>query len=235
MVDLGRYCVPDTSALQEALLGEIANGNIGRYIGDLGTCWWVFLVMVAISAVLGFLYLALLKCFAKPILYLSFLVMFVALVGGGFYAFFSYNYYSLGDHTISVMKGMGILLWILAGLSLLTVLCCWSRIRLGAAIVQAASDFVSATPSIFAVPGLFFLVICIWIAFWIVSAVYVYSVGTAVQGSTPIFSNIQWNNTTRYIWIYHLFGLFWISAFIIGCAQFAIAVATCVWYFTQGA
>ena len=47
-------------------------------------------------------------------------------------------------------------------------------------------------------------------------------------------ADIKWNNTTRYVWIYHLFGLFWVSAFIIGCAQFIIAAAVCVWYFSQG-
>ena len=47
-------------------------------------------------------------------------------------------------------------------------------------------------------------------------------------------ANITWNNTTRYVWIYHLFGLFWISAFIIGCSQFLVASACCIWYFTHG-
>lgn len=31
-----------------------------------------------------------------------------------------------------------------------------------------------------------------------------------------------------------MFGLFWISAFIIGCAQFIIAATACIWYFAQG-
>jgi Plasma-membrane choline transporter len=45
---------------------------------------------------------------------------------------------------------------------------------------------------------------------------------------------MQWDNVTRYVWIYHLFGLFWVSAFIIGCAQFIIAATCCLWYFTSG-
>ena len=36
------------------------------------------------------------------------------------------------------------------------------------------------------------------------------------------------------MWIYHLFGLFWISAFIIGSAQFITAVACSLWYFDHG-
>jgi len=43
-----------------------------------------------ISATLGFIYLALLRWFAKPLIYVSFIVIMLLLVGGGFYAFFSY-------------------------------------------------------------------------------------------------------------------------------------------------
>jgi len=42
------------------------------------------------------------------------------------------------------------------------------------------------------------------------------------NGYSPI-ATITWDYQTRQIWIYHLFGLFWVGAFIIGCAQFIIA------------
>lgn len=89
-IDLNRYCIPNTAAVQQALLGYIGNGDLGKYMGDLVTCWWIFLVMAGISAVLGFIYLFLLRWLAKPILYISFVVIVISLIGGGFYAFFSY-------------------------------------------------------------------------------------------------------------------------------------------------
>lgn len=182
------------------------------------------------------MYLFLLRWAAKPLIYISFVVIFILLVGGGFYCFFSYTRYELGDHTRDVMMGMGVLLWILAALFLIVLCCCWSRIQLGAAIVEASSDFVASTPSVFFVPLVFFVIIAGWVVFWIISAIWVYSVGEATKSSTnPILADMQWSNTTRYVWIYHLFGLFWISAFIIGCAQFLIAGATCLWYFSHGA
>ena len=134
-LDLSRYCLPSSDMLKKALLNKIADGNLGKYMGDLGTCWWVFLVMGAISAVLGFIYLILLRWFAKPILYLSFFLIFALLVGGGFYVFFLYTKYEPGDQTRNVMMGMGILLWILAAIYVLILCCCWSRIKLGAAII----------------------------------------------------------------------------------------------------
>lgn len=100
--------------------------------------------------------------------------------------------------------------------------------------MQATSDFVRRTCSIFFVPFLFFFLIGCWVVFWVISAIYVYSVGEVQRGEDYPVADIEWNTTTRYVWIYHLFGLFWISAFIIGMAQFVIAVATCTWYFSEG-
>jgi choline transporter-like protein 2/4/5 len=41
-----------------------------------------------------------------------------------------------------------------------------------------------------------------------------------------------WSNEVRYFFIYHLFGALWINAFIIGCAQFIVSAACCIWYFS---
>ena len=132
------------------------------------------------------------------------------------------------------MQGMGILLWILSGIYLILLCCCWRQIQLGAAIMEAASDFVRSKMSVFLIPLVFFILIGVWIVWWIISAVWVYSVGDAQKMDNMPIANVKWNNTTRYIWIYHLFGLFYISAFIIGCAQFIIAATVCMWYFSQG-
>lgn len=160
------------------LIQKVASGNLGLYMGDLYTAWWVILVMAAVTFVLSFLYLLLLRWFAKPLLYISFLLIMGLLIGGGFYVFFQSFKYDPADHTVKVMQGMGILLWIMAGLYGVILLCCWSRIQLGTAVIEAASDFVGNTPSIFFVPLTFFLIVGVWIVFWVISAVYVYSVGS---------------------------------------------------------
>lgn len=100
--------------------------------------------------------------------------------------------------------------------------------------MEAASQFIKDTKSIFLVPVIFVFIIAGWIIFWVFSAVYVYSVGEVYRSEGTPIASVKWNNTTRYVWIYHLVGLLWVSAFIIGCAQFIIAATTCIWYFAQG-
>jgi hypothetical protein len=92
-IDLSRYCIPTDKNLSEALLNKVASGDLGRYMTDLSICWWVFLVLGGISAVLGFVYLVLLRWFAKPIIYLSMVAIIGLMIGGGFYVFFLGNKY----------------------------------------------------------------------------------------------------------------------------------------------
>lgn len=234
---IGRYCLPDLTNMTKVtqkLLGKIADSDAGRYMGDLATAWWVLLVVGFISTTIAFAYLFLLKWFARPIIFISFAAILILLIGGGFYVYYSSARYEMGDNTEKVMKGLGIMIWILAGIYACLLACCYRRIQLAISIVDAASDFVGTTPRVFAIPFVFFFFSASFIIWWVISAIWVFSVGE-VEYSGSIIANIKWNTTTRYVWIYHLFGLFWISAFIIGCSQFLVAAVCSLWYFSYGA
>ena len=76
------------------------------------------------------------------------------------------------------------------------------------------------------------LILSVWILFWLFAAVYIFSIGTpAPRQDFPYITEIKWSKSTRRVFVYHIFALFWINSFIIGCAQFAIGAATCFWYF----
>jgi len=101
--------------------------------------------------------------------------------------------------------------------------------------MQTASDFIRDTYRIFLVPIFFFFVFIIWLVYWITSLIFIWSVGDVKCCRDTPFASIEWNDTTRYVFWYNLFGLFWVNAFIIGCGQFIVAVAVCTWYFTHTA
>ncbi len=44
-------------------------------------------------------------------------------------------------------------------------------------------------------------------------------------------TEIKWEVQTRYIFIYQLFLLFWLNAWIMGLCQFIIGASACIWYF----
>ncbi len=88
------------------------------------------------------------------------------------------------------------------------------------------------TPQIFLVPLGAAVVSIIWFGYWIVTYIFIYSVGDLDTESETPFASMKWNTTTRYVAWYDIFGLFWINAFIIGSTQFIIAFACVNWYFT---
>ena len=72
----------------------------------------------------------------------------------------------------------------------------------------------------------------IWFVIWLVSAVFVFSIGTpAPRPGYEFITEMQWDDKTRYIVFSQIFMLFWINAFIMGLSQFVIGASACIWYF----
>ena len=71
---------------------------------------------------------------------------------------------------------------------------------------------------IFALPAISYIVIFIWSFFWFGGAACVFSIGTPVprDDGYPFLTEIKWEPMTRYMFFYDVFGLFWVTAFIIG-------------------
>ena len=93
--------------------------------------------------------------------------------------------------------------------------CCWRNISLGATIMEAAAEFVSGNPQIVTLPVLAYILSLAFFAYWTVTAVYVYSIGTTEFKPDSFTANIVWAKQTRYIMWYFLFGLFWCVAYLI--------------------
>jgi hypothetical protein len=110
------------------MVGEFMSGDVGRYMGDLAVSWWVLLVAAGTALVLSILYLVLLRWIAKPMIYISLILTFLLMVGGGFYVLFAAYNYEMGDNTRNTMVGMAILIWILSFLFLCAMCCCWRNI-----------------------------------------------------------------------------------------------------------
>jgi len=116
---------------------------------------------------------------AKPIVYISIILIFVFLLLAGYLC---YNQAQLMEDDEDNRKYVLYFSYFLFGVTFLYVilmLCLCSRIRLAIAIFQVTSDFMRDTPSIFFVPIFFLFVSIIFMFVWIVSAIYIFTVGEA--------------------------------------------------------
>jgi len=72
--------------------------------------------------------------------------------------------------------------------------------------MQTTADYINSTTRIFWVPVYFFFLILAFFAYWIVSAIFIWSVGDVKSRSGSPFARIEWNETTRYVFLFNLFG-----------------------------
>jgi hypothetical protein len=176
-------------------------------------------------------YVYLLKCFAKPLIYLSILMVLVVLVAAGYYSYNLKDEYSEDDDSYKYALYGSYVAWALAGIYLLVVCCCRKRIQLAGSIVQASSDFFAQTTRIIFVPVFSYVFLFVWVFLWTILAVWLWSVGEVSKDETLPIANIEWDSTTRAMWWYIVFGLFWLCAFIRGGSDFIIALTATQWYF----
>jgi hypothetical protein len=238
---LDKFCLPDADAASEkaktflkGFYEKYGGDQISQWVNDLITVWWITLAAAGISFVLGFLYMVLLKWMAKCIIYVSIVMIFVLFLASAGLCYVQAGKMDDDDENKKYVTYGAYILFALTALYVIVMLCLCSRIRMAIAIFQVTADFMKATPSVFLVPIVFLLIAVVFLAIWIVSAIYIFTVGDAVpREELSTFANIEWNSTTRYVFLYFLFGLFWVSAFLIGCAQFIIAAACSTWYFSH--
>lgn len=87
------------------------------------------------------------------------------------------------------------------------------------AVFKTTVKFVQANMIIFVLPAVVSLLTMIWFFVWLLAAIYIFSVGEPVpREDYPFVTEVKWDEKTRYIFLYHVFGLLWINSFIIGCA-----------------
>jgi hypothetical protein len=212
-----------------------SNSAFASSVNDIQTCWKVIVGMCAGTILIALAYVFALKWIVKPILYISMVIILVMFILFGTWSFMKRSEYDAVTQKKNydyATAGAGIG-WGLAFLYACFMCCCWSNISLGASIMEAASAFVTSNIRIIFLPIFAYLISLIFFAYWGVTAVYLYGVGTPTYNELLPIATIKNNEQTTYIAWYFLFGLLWVVAFFICLQQFIIASMTCMWYFNS--
>lgn len=67
---------------------------------------------------------------------------------------------------------------------------------------------------------------------WLFFNVYLASIGTAYFQQDSYISGMKYEKYITYIFLFMLFGILWILAFMDAVEKFIIAATTCMWYFS---
>ena len=201
------------------------------WINDLNVTKYAIFGSIGWSFLLAMLYFLFLRCCAGFITFLLILI-----VQAGFIVLAVY-FYLLHDDEEEIQAESDTtdyaFFWVFTALAaiwfiLIIVMC--NKIRLAIAITEVTSKYINKTWCIVFVPFLFFILLVIWLAYWIILLVFLYTAGE-FQSDSKVFASFKMDEKLEYGFWFHLVMLFYITAIIEAYSQFVYASSACIWYF----
>lgn len=241
---VGHFCVPDGAgyaddnpdtlqAFKDAFFNSVYGETAGQWAYNTSIAWPLLIISVVFAVVFGYLYLYVIRLLGGLIIWISFGIIVATEVGAGLYTYFYLRpQYETGNPTYDYLAYGSYALWGLAGVTVILLLCCYNAVKLGIAIFKCTAKYVQETMEIFLLPAWSTAVTTVWFGLWFGSAIFIFSVGTPTpRVGYEFITEVMWDPYVRWIFLYHVFGLFWINAFIIGSTQFIIGASAVIWYF----
>ena len=116
---------------------------------------------------------------------------------------------------------------------LLFILCLCSSIKTAAKLISSAADFLSERKRVLLIPVFLCLVFCVFFLWWLLSFVYLFSVGDLRHDSGDIFGDMTWKPYIQ-AGVYLMgFSLLWFISFIISTNIFVVSAMCSSWYFNR--
>lgn len=233
-----RFCVPEletTLQTLNTLAVKIGSKDyLGSLIKDVQTGWPIIIIMSAITLAITILYIFLLQWLAKPMLYVCLFLFVGGILGAGAYLMYLFTTVAEGVQSPDGKGYLGgaISLWIVAFFVICFIICQWKNIRLGAAVLQASSDFMSSNQRLIFLPLINYFIMAPIVAAWLVFMAFLGSIGTPKYKESSYISTMQYDQAIIYLFLFMLFGILWVLAFMEAIEKFIIASTTCMWYFS---
>ncbi|CAI2387634.1 unnamed protein product [Moneuplotes crassus] len=241
---IGRYCLPIKDELPDNLKEQYDDlidwlqlDTIGEWINDIITAWPVILISIVLALILSLVFMYLVEYFAAVLAWICIIVSFFCLLGLGFYFFFTRNSSNNDESNNSSYNIVWAIICWVGALAIFLFVCCFcSALRIAIGVIQASADFITDTKRILLVPIIGFVFVIIFYLLWVSVAIHIYTIGdiSSTGGSTGQGRRVEWENSTRRVWYFHIFGLFWMNSFIDAFIGFIIIVAAATWYFSHG-
>lgn len=261
VLKIGRECWPayeSKSVLQRCIPSFSFNGSteivaVAKYrdqaaqiIGDTAKAWKWIVVSVALSVVISWVAIYLLRLFSGVIVWTVIVALIASCLALTAYAHSVAQQMAADleaqvpakrlDSDINNQKAVQIVSYILIGIDVLLILAVAflrKRIQLAIGVIKESGKAMAAMPSIVAFPVVIFIMLLVFWVYWTVVMAFLGSAGVRVYDSDGKFQGYQANDTIRYMEIYHFFGLLWTTQFIIAIGQCTIAGAVSSWYWVR--
>ena len=121
----------------------------------------------------------LVRIFGGFILLVNFIQIWFMLTGGGFYTYYYARFkFDMSSPTYTYMAYASYILWALAGISCIICRFCFNATKISISVFRTTSQYFSCNPIIILIPTFSLCLTVLWILVWIISAIWLFSVGT---------------------------------------------------------
>eukprot|EP01083_Nonionella_stella_P053656 141843_1 len=245
---LNEWCIPSNpSNFSSYSHFSSSQAEYERAVADISITKWLILASSFVGIVLAFIYLRLVACVGRLLIWLTILVVSV----GGIMLAVLLLQTGIKDSESASTDDMGKVEIILGGVLLLIVVMIWlslwfirKRIKSAIEMLHEASHCINDMKSTLIFPCIYSLVGLIYLTFWIFILLYIYSVQTKEAGNIPntlvniyeettTFVYYKFDTTMQHAVIYHFVCLFYFVQVIIYFGFMVLAGAIADWYFSE--
>lgn len=234
---------PNDYAAWQTAFNEMLNSNpAGRQIQDMYLSSRAMYASMAMSFVYCILFIYLMSWFAEYIAWAIVILTQVGLVGATIFCFGAYfkNKNAVDATTNAKPETLlifGIIFALASLIFLICVYCGFNSLRVAINVIDASADFLAKTKRMIAVPIFYFFLTVIIFSVWLFCMLAINSIGK-IEASTSLV--VQKKHVTRdpaekktvdLIFLFMLFGILWICAFLRAKTSFITMVSATTYYF----
>lgn len=253
---LSRFCLPNMTDIPPGFpnTSELTNGQIGseaaKYMesaSSIGNAWPVLLGSFVFSIVLGYVYLILLRCCAKPLIWATMITAVVGFAGFGVFLFVNADSFkaqieategpvppSLTEHSANSARSLAVVCGVISALLLCVMFCFCKSIDTAAAVVKCACETIWDMPILLTSPllkagtkGVVYLVVMYGFLLCYATAEPV----SHWSGNNGMSRTFEHTDQEKWVIGYYVFGSLWILCFLDAFFQFVVAYIVADYYY----
>ena len=162
-----------------------------RGFGEVEQSWLVILLSGLTCCVVSMIWIFLLRWIMKPLVYLCILLILALLILIGYLAMLMADDLenvklpgdTATDDQIKLWRALQYGAWILAAMYIIVMAYLIKRIKIAIAIMREASLVFLESPGLIVVPPVVFLLFVAWVVFFIVTTIYIQTIGELEDGA----------------------------------------------------
>ncbi|CAI5716711.1 unnamed protein product [Peronospora destructor] len=238
-------CAPAGVQSEEVMILQLQD-TLGRFVGALGSCWQVLVIASGISLSMAGLYLVLLRYCGCISVFLSTVAIESTL------AYSSYRLlhaasdplsYENDPAMLSSLQIFSVVMCCAAVLFLLFAVVNMSRLLIAGAFITHASRALSQLKRLLVLPFISYVLLLLLFGWGILVTVCIFGAGetstriATISAAFPssirvVTESFQVSTKLRWLFIYHLWGMYWSGNFLLSMSEMITATAVSLWYFS---